>query len=265
MEKQQPARLWRTAAGIALIVIPLAIVATKLLDGSQLTAIRTSLEPLPKAARKHAEYLLFVPLSTALVAFFRLSFGIRVLSVFRPALIAIAFQRTGLPLGLTFLALALTTVAALQTLLKGRDYYERVPMIVVLVVILMTASLVGFEHLHDGWMMRLAYFPVIALCLTCESFASTLSKSGLAEALWRAITTTALGALLMAITRIPGLMAALVRYPELLFVEAGFVLVVAEQLNCRLLEGFNPLSASLDRGRRPAASTPQIPLMEMNQ
>jgi hypothetical protein len=68
-----------------------------------------------------------------------------------------------------------------------------------------------------------------------------LAKSGVAEALWRAITTTALGILVLWITRIPGLTALLVKCPELLISQAGCVLLIADRFQFQKFEGFNPL------------------------
>src|SRR5438045_1281814 len=118
---------WRTALALMLILIPLAIAAAKLFHATPWLTAGTSLEGVPSHDHRHVPYLMFVPLSTLIVAFFRLTLGVRVLSIFRPALIAIAFQRTGIPLGLAFLTLGLVAVAALQPLLKGRHYYARVP------------------------------------------------------------------------------------------------------------------------------------------
>jgi hypothetical protein len=257
---------WRTAIAIALILTPLFLAGAKQFHGPQWLALGTSLEPLPRHARRHVEYLMFVPLSTMIVAFFRLTLGFKVLSVFRPVLIAIAFQRTGIPLGMAFLTLALATVVVLQPALKGRSYYARVPMTAVIVVAMMVTSLIAYQHWHAGWMMHVAYFPVIALCLTCESFASALARSGVAKALWRAVTTTAIGILVMTAGSIPGFMALLVRCPELLLAEAGCVLLIAERFDFRLFESFNPLSALWQEP--PSAKLPagaQVELVETNQ
>jgi uncharacterized protein with transglutaminase domain len=259
MNRQSQPPPWRTLASLALIAIPLLMAAPKVWQGAPWAAIPTSLEPLTAHARRHVEYLMLVPLGTMLVAVFRLGLGIRVLSIFRPVLLAIAFRRTGIPLGLALLTLALASVVALQPALKGRGYYERVSVIAVMVVAMMAASLIAFHHFQAGWMMHVAYFPVIALCLTCESFAKALRKSRLSDALWRAITTTAIGILIMAIARIPGLMPLLVRFPELLLAQAGCVLLVAERFQYRLFESFNPLAA------RPGMTAARVPLVETNQ
>lgn len=229
------------AGAIALIVLPLLLALLKLTYGPHWLLASTSLEQLPKHARRHVDYLMFVPLSLLIVAFLRLTLGIKVLSIFRPALLAIAFKRIGIPLGLLFLATALGTVVALQPLLRKRHYYERVPVTAVVVVSLMVTALIGFEHWPGGWMLQLAYFPVIALCLTCESFASALAKSGPAHALWLVLTTTAVGTIVMVISLIPGFMALLARCPELLIAHAGAVLLIGDRFHYRIFESFNPL------------------------
>lgn len=244
MQRPEERPLWHGALIVALIAIPLAVAAARYWHLAPPLESGISLESLPKHVRRHLEYLLFIPLSTAVVAFFRLTLGIQVLSLFRPVLIAIAFQRMGILLGLPFLALALLIVVFLRPVVKGRPYYARVSVIAAGVVILMVLALIGFEKWRAGWLMHVSYFPVIALCLTCESFASTLAKAGAAEALWRAVTTVIEGLLIMWVGQIPGFVRMLAHYPELLFMQAGCVLAIAQFFSYRLLEGWNPFLAA---------------------
>jgi hypothetical protein len=200
-----------------------------------------TLSEVPKHMRKHAEYIMFVPLSGILVSFFRLTLGVSVFSFFRPILIAIAFRVMGVEAGLAFLAIALALVAVVRPLLKDVHYYARVPVLLSLLVSLMALALAAGKFWHLIWMERLAYFPIIALCLTCESFARLLDLKGPVEAVWRAATTTAVGLVLAAVASIPGAMHTMLRFPELLIAQTACVLLIAEFLDYRLFEGRNPL------------------------
>ena len=135
-----------------------------------------SLADLPKHVQTHVEYMLFVPLSAVVVAFFRLTLGIPVLSLFRPILTAIAFRMMGVPIGLTFLALVLGTVVVMRPLLQGRHYYARVPVLLSIVASFMVVPLMLTRHWHDLWLQHLAYFPLISLSLICEAFTKTLGR-----------------------------------------------------------------------------------------
>jgi len=89
-----------------LLLLPVLIMAGKypLFPTSAAFTSWFSLVDLPKHVQTHAEYMLFVPLSAVIVAFFRLTLGMPVLSLFRPILVAIAFRMMGFPTGLLFLA-----------------------------------------------------------------------------------------------------------------------------------------------------------------
>lgn len=200
-----------------------------------------SLSGLPKHMRRHAEYLLFVPLGGMLVCFFRLTLGISVFSFFRPILIAIAFRFMGVQAGFVFLVAALVIVALVRPLVRDIHYYARAPVLLSLLVSLMALALAGGAFWHLAWMERLAYFPIIALCLTCDSFAKLLDEKGMVEAVWRAVTTTAVGLAIFGVTSIPGTMRALLRFPELLIAQTGCVLFIAGFLDYRWFEGRNPI------------------------
>src|SRR5271166_6541436 len=85
-----------------LFLLPVVVMAGKypLFPTSAAFTSWFSLADLPKHVQTHAEYMLFVPLSAVIVAFFRLTLGIPVLSLFRPILVAIAFRMMGVPTGL---------------------------------------------------------------------------------------------------------------------------------------------------------------------
>jgi hypothetical protein len=89
-----------------LFIVPLLIVIGKwpALPTSGLLTQWFSLDALPAAVHHGARHILFVPLGAVLVVFCRLTLGIRVLGPFRSILLAVAFQVTGILVGLIFLA-----------------------------------------------------------------------------------------------------------------------------------------------------------------
>ena len=73
-------------------------------------------------------------------------------------------------------------------------------------------------------------------------------------------STTVLSAgVIVALTAVPGLLDFFLRFPELLLVQAGCILLINKYLNFRLFEGANPLTA------RPAASQPERAAVHVEQ
>jgi 7 transmembrane helices usually fused to an inactive transglutaminase len=217
-----------------------------------------SLADLPKQVQTHAEYMLFVPLSAVIVAFFRLTLGIPVLSLFRPILVAIAFRMMGVPTGLLFLALVLGTIVGMRPLLKGRHYYARVPVLLSIVASFMVVPLMLARYSHGVWLQHLAYFPLISLALICEAFTKTLDEKGLAEAAWPTLNTVIVGMVINWIAAFHGTLHLLLRFPELLFLQIGVVLLVERYMHFEIFEGKNPFLVNraelVDESRQLAAA-----------
>jgi len=217
-----------------------------------------SLADLPKHIQTHVEFMLFVPLSAVVVAFFRLTLGIPVLSLFRPILTAIAFRIMGVSTGLIFLALVLGVIVVMRPLLRGKHYYARVPVLLSLVATFMLVPLMLARFWHDLWLQQLAYFPLISLALICEAFTKTLEEKGLAEAAWPTLNTVIVGMVINWIATFHGMLHLLVRFPELLIFEIGVVLLIEEYMHFGVLEGKNPFlikgAELVDESRQLAAA-----------
>ena len=210
----------------------------------------------PLSLRHHLMDVMIVPLGAVVVTIFRLTFGLRVLSFFRPILLAIAFRVTGFGMGLLMLALALAVMTAFRPHIRGA-YFARVAVSLSLVAVLLLIPVLIGLRVHSALLDGLAYFPLIALCLTCEAFAEVLRKNGLEAALWRTITTVACAAVIVAVSRVPHLFSTLLRFPELLALEAGCILLVDRYLDFRLWNGSNPLRGWLRLA--PVARKPKKP------
>jgi len=199
-----------------------------------------SLADIPQRLREHAEYVLYVPLSAIVVSIFRLTLGLPVLSLFRPILTAVAFRVIGIPWGLAFLVGVLTSVVLLKPLIKDAHYYVRVPLILSLVAAFMVVPLIAAKWWHLTLLQHFAYFPIIALSLICEGFTKILNDKGLRAALWPTINTVAASIVIALLAGIPGALHLLLRYPEVLFLQAGIVLLIGKFLDLRLFEHQNP-------------------------
>lgn len=229
---------------LALFVVPLAVILGKLspFPTSALFSHFFSLSDLPEHFDKVVEGVLFVPLGAVVVVIFRLTLGIRVLGLFRPILLAMAFNIIGIPISLAFLVFVLAVIVLLRPLLMTSHNYARIAVLLSLVAALLLAPLMLSKWWDVAWLRGLSYFPVIALCLTCESFAKTLDTEGMKEAVWRTAATVLAATIITTATSISGVLGFLSRFPELLLMQAGCVLLISRHLNLRLFEGVNPLT-----------------------
>jgi len=108
---------------------------------------------------------------------------------------------------------------------------------------LLFAPLMAGKWWHVDWLREIVFFPVIALCLTCESFAKVLDEDGIREAVWRTFTTVVAASVIVSLTSLPGVVELFLRFPELLLVQAGCILLINKYLSLRVFEGANPLAA----------------------
>jgi hypothetical protein len=203
------------------------------------------------------QYVLFVPLGAVLVVFCRLTLGIRILGPFRSILIAVAFQITGIVLGLIFLTIVIAVIVVVRPLLKAirLPYYARVSVIMSAVCAIMTFTILMGTWLETDVLRRTAYFPIVVLCLMGEGFSRTLTKEGTRAAMWRGAMTTLLAVLITLLTAIPGLRQFMMRFPELLIVQLGCIVLISEYLDLRLLQWINPAPPPKASGRKSKRKT----------
>lgn len=225
-DRKSPQRL---SIAAALLLIPTLVTVMRSQDTGVADALNAgvTLAGITGPQHEHVQQILFVPLSAVVVALFRLTLGFRVLGLFRPILLALAFHATGIGPGLAFLALALAVITAVHPLLHGTHSFSRLVIVLTLVsTLLLVGGLVETQFVS---------FPVVALCLTCETFATKLRYRGAAEALARTMATVLPALVIAAVAAVPGFFDWLLRHPEMLVAEVGAVLVIDGWLNLRLL------------------------------
>lgn len=230
---------------VALFALPLCVTLARLPSFSSpaLMASALSLSDLPHHLREAAKNVVFIPIGAVVVVAFRLTLGLKMLGLFRPILLALAFELIGLPLGLAFLVPVLVFIVLVRPLVDAGHNYARMAVLLSLAAALLLAPLMAGQWLDIRWLQEIAFFPVIALCLTCESFAKVADQESLGEAAWRALNTVLAAAIILAATNIGGALDYLLRFPELLLAQAGSVLLINRHLDFRLFEGVNPLIA----------------------
>ncbi len=233
-----------------LVLVPLLLIVGKAAwsPGHDALWHWCSLTQVPTSMIRRMQYVLVVPMGAAMVVFCRLSLGIRVLGPFRPVLIGEAFHITGIGPGLGFLVAVIAILSVLRPALKvlRLSYFGRVSVLLsaVSVLIIFTLLLSGWFGVHS--LRRMAYFPIVVICLTTEGFARTLSKEGWRSAVWRGGMTVLVALLIAAVISRPEFLQSLRDYPELLLAQVGLILAISRYGNWRLLERLNPERQSSD-------------------
>jgi hypothetical protein len=237
------------AAGVKWL-LALLFLGPALLSIGKLPALPTSellwqwcsLAGVSASLADRIQYVLFVPLGALLVVFFRLALGIRVLGPFRSILIAVAFQITGILPGLLFLVAIIGIIVAVRPPLRalGLPYFARISVMLSAVSLVMVLAILSCGWLNLNIVERVAYFPIVVICLTAEGFARTLTKEGWGSALWRGGMTALVAVIITLVSMVPGVLRLLAERPELLLVQVGGIVVIARYFDWRLLERFNP-------------------------
>lgn len=229
---------------VVFLLVPLGIALAKQ-PGSPVSGAFSnifSLTSTPRHLHHDLEYIFFVPMSAVVVSVFRLTLGLRVLGFFRPILMAIAFRVIGIPLGVTFLGLVLATVTILWPAIRSLPYYARVPVLLSLAAGFLVVPVMVAGWIPAAWLVHLAYFPIIALCLVSDTFAKLLDRKGPLDAAWRALTTIVAAVVITLVSELPGAMQLPLRYPELLLAQVGVVLLIGRFCAWNLVGGWNPFA-----------------------
>jgi len=251
---------------VAFFALPFVVALAKLpmFPTSSVCVAFFSLVDLPAHYHKAVEAVLFVPVGALVVVLFRLTLGLRVLGLFRPILMAMAFAAIGIPISLAFLLFVLVIIVALRPLLTTDHNYSRVAVLLSLASALLLAPLMAGKWWDVAWLRDIVFFPVIALCLTCESFAKVLGQDGLREAVWRTLTTAAAAFVIVSVVSRPGVLDLFLRFPELLLVQAGCILLINRYLDLRVFEGANPLGVKTADAAASPATDRVIPVEQLN-
>jgi hypothetical protein len=228
----------------AMLAVPLLVMAGKLpgLPTSEFFWTHFSLLHLPAKMHGPVEHILFVPLGALLAVFVRLTLGVRVLGPFRSILLAFAFAATGILLGLLFLTVTIVILVTIGPLIKGMGlpYFGRISAMLSAVALCIVLGILLGSWLDFPALRKVAYFPLVVLCLIGDAFVRTISREGLRSALWRSLMTALLAVLLTLLIAIPALQDVLLRFPEVLSMQTGCILLIAKYGAWRWLEWLNP-------------------------
>ncbi|MCG8544416.1 MAG: hypothetical protein MJE12_09430 [Alphaproteobacteria bacterium] len=252
----------RTAAGRFLPVagwslvfgLPAVIVMARALPMGQLsTAVSgLTLADLPPDVLAQIGYVMAIPLGAVVVVIARVSLGLRLMGPFRPILIAVALQMTGIVPGLLFLAATFLLITLVRPLVKAQKlpYFARTAVLLSIVALFTILVLLAGKWFDLAGLLALAHFPVVVLCLAAEAFARTLSGEGVRSAAWRGMLTGATALLIALLIAAPGVLPVLVAHPELVLMMIGLAALIGRHLAFRALDHLNPKPVHANAGRR---------------
>ena len=238
--------------------LPLLIIFAKLvtLPGVSALAREISLNGISQEFASEIKYVLTIPIGALIVVFVRITLGLRLLGPFRPILIAVALQMTGIVTGLLFLAFTLLLITALRPVVLAQKlpYYARVAVLLSVVVVVAIGALLIGKWFNLIELLKIAHFPIVVLCLAAESFARTLSGEGTRPALWRAGITAITALVITQIAGAPGVSPFLTAYPELVIFEIGLIVIVAKYFGLRKFASINPMPPKLKKTNKARKS-----------
>lgn len=234
--------------------LPLIVLLARHLPLGRLseTVAPLTLADLPPEVMAQVGYVLAIPLGAVIVVFARVTLGLRLMGPFRPILIAVALQMTGIVPGLLFLAATFVLIALVRPLVRAQKlpYFARTAIVLSVVALFsIMALLVGkwFDLTH---LLALAHFPIVVLCLAAEAFSRTLSGEGFRSAAWRGALTAATAASIALLIAVPGVLPLLIAHPELLLVEIGLAALLGRHLAFRAFDHLNPKPVSRKPSRK---------------
>jgi hypothetical protein len=263
-ETKPPTLAWLL---VVLFGLPLAIMVAKWpgLPTSEFVNEHVSLATLSPELQAQFAHILFVPLGAMLVVLVRLTLGLRVLGPFRSILLAVAFQITGVVLGVLFLAVTIAVVVAIRPSMRSLKlpYFGRITVMLSTVAVLMMAGVMAGGWFDLGLLQTIVYFPIVVLCLVADAFARTVEREGFRSALWRGALTAMVAIVLTALAGIPWIVRLVIDYPELLIAQIGGIIVISRLMAWRLFAHLNPKFGEQpkddlpkeDKGQPPTASS----------
>jgi hypothetical protein len=228
----------------AFVLLPLLLMAGKLpgLPTSDFLMSNCSLLHLPARMQARVNHILFVPLGAVLVVFCRLTLGIRVLGPFRSILLAFAFQSTGIVPGLAFLAATVGIIVAIGPPVRALrlPYFGRISAMLSGVALIIVVGILCGSWLDLDPLRRVAYFPLVVLCLIGDAFVRTVAREGVRSALWRSSMTAVVAVILTYLSAVPRLKLLMLSCPELVCLQAVAVALISKFCAWRCLEWLNP-------------------------
>ncbi|MEH6822444.1 MAG: UUP1 family membrane protein [Motiliproteus sp.] len=218
--------------------VPSKQVALQTSERQQVPLIDFSIFSLPLETQHAFKSILLVPVGILLVAIFRILVGLRTSGTFMPVLIALALIETKLGTGLATFLTIVGVGLWLRSYLSRINLLlvARISVVVIMVIILMASFSVINHKLGVDDVLAITFFPMIIIAWTIERMSILWEEDGAKEVLIQGG-----GSLLVAVVTYLCMTNAYVTHltfnvPEILFIEAGLILLMGQYSGYRLSE-----------------------------
>lgn len=182
--------------------------------------------------------VLLVPIAGSVITVARNVLGLVPFGTFMPALVAVSFQDTGFIFGSAMFLVIVLVASGLNALLLKLKllHIPRLAIILTAVVVgMMFFSIVAVKvGLTHG--AGISLFPMAILTLTTERFTQTIMEDSWREAIKRVSITYVVSAACFFIISRQWLQVLIAAFPELLFINMAFNLVIGSWTGLRLME-----------------------------
>lgn len=242
---------WSFVFGLPVFIV---LARTLPLGALSTAAAAVTLADLPPEVVAQIGYVMAIPLGAVIVVIARVSLGLRLMGPFRPILIAVALQMTGIMTGLLFLFATFILIALIRPLVRAQKlpYFARTALLLSIVALFSILVLLTGKWFDLGVLLALAHFPIVVLCLAAEAFARTLSGEGIRSAAWRGALTAATASLITLLLALPGVLPFLIAHPEFVLVMIGLAVLIGKHFAFRAFDHLNP------KPIKPATTGPKV-------
>ncbi len=197
-----------------------------------------SLYVIPAHFHNMTKTLLLIPIGALLVALFRLIIGIPTFGTFGPILLAIAFQDVSLGPGLLFVTIVLLINWLVRRLLDSLKILiiPKLAILVTMVVIVLLSIMMVSVYLDQKKMLYVSVFPIIIMTWMTERFSVLQIEDGTVAAFKSSLGTMLVAVAAYYVMEMRVLRSALFAFPELLFLNIAFLLLLGRYTGIRLTE-----------------------------
>jgi len=229
-------------------------IAVRYGEDEQAALVDFSIYSLPIEEQNAFKSILLVPIGAIIVVLMRILVGIRTSGTFMPILIALAFIKTSLLTGLFIFIFVVSAGLLIRSYLSHLNLLlvARISAVIIVVIGLMAGMSIISQKLGFSQALTVTFFPMIILAWTIERMSILWEEDGPHE-----VIIQGAGSLFVATLAYLCMTNRVVEYltfnfPELLFVNLAFILLLGQYTGYRLTElrRFQPIAEtdiSLDK------------------
>ncbi len=182
--------------------------------------------------------ILLFPIGALVVTFSRNILGVLTFGVFAPALLAVAFQGTGLLWGVSLFVLILAVGTVVRLFLERFELLQTPRLGIMLTVTSLTMLVISILSVVKGLTLssRVSLFPLVILSMTIERFSVLTEEEGVASAIKVCIMTILVACLSYGVMNLEALEFIVLAFPETQLLVLALFFIIGRWPGLRLLE-----------------------------